>query len=81
MFRARLYEGLWLHILHLGTYVKKLSKMVYLKNRRYLPLDSKWRDDCKNFPEKAAELRTPSPLRKFERVKSLHFSYDAAKAQ
>ena len=64
--------------MYAGTYIKSLSKMVYLENRRFLPLTSSLRSDKKNFPCKSQEnCPKPSP-RTFAEVKSNHEAYDNA---
>ena len=55
--------------------------MTYLQNRRYLPLQSKLRYDNKHFPEKTVELRLPPQERQYDKVKSLHISYDTLKTK
>ena len=56
---------------HLGTYSHDLHKMIYLQNRRYLPLNSKLRQQ-KGLPSKKAELEPPPKKRKFDEVKEQH---------
>ena len=67
--------------MHAGVYNKTLSKMVYLGNRRFLPLSSPLRHDKQNFPSKSEELLPCPSQRTFVEVKSGHNAYDNAKKQ
>ena len=65
-------------LLHVGTYCSELHKMVYLQNRRFLPMDSVLRKDTKQFPSKTSEVRDAPPMRVYETVKDCHKAYDLA---
>ena len=64
--------------LTVGTYCSELHKMVYLQNRRFLPMDSVLRKDTKQFPSKTCEMHAAPPIRSYETVKKCHKAYDLA---
>lgn len=64
--------------LTVGTYSSELHKMVYLQNRRFLPMDSVLRKETKQFPSKTHEVRDTPPMRAYETVKDCHKAYDLA---
>lgn len=62
-----------------GTWNEHLHKMVYIKNRRYLPLDSDLRSDDSGFPDQSVENSAPPRQRDYEKLKSVHHAYDKTK--
>ena len=67
--------------LFIGTYFQDLHKMVYLKNRRFLPHDSDLRLDSENFPDKAPELSDAPSSRCYDILKDIHEAYDATQTK
>ena len=63
----------------LGTWSEPLHKMIYLQNRRFLPLSSHLRSDVVNFPDKSTETRSPPKYRDYKQIKAVHHAYEKAK--
>lgn len=38
------------YCIYTGTYCSELNKMIYLQNRRYLPMESTVREQTKGYP-------------------------------
>ncbi len=55
--------------------------MVYLDNRRYLPMSSSLRQDKDSFPSKDEENREPPSYKDYATMKDVHAAYDAAKTK
>ena len=64
-----------------GTYFTELHKMVYLDNRRYLPMSSSLRQESESFPSKSEEVRPTPSRRAYTTLKNVHAAYDAAKTK
>ena len=73
------YIVIMLLFLSIGTYNKDLQKVVYLDNRRYLPIDSSLRNETVEFPSKQEELSIAPPKRNFDSIKIYHKAVDNAK--
>ena len=61
-----------------GDYNKELFKMVYLQNRRFLPMSSELRKQSQSFPYKHEEEREPPAHRTWAEAQQLHIAYDNA---
>ena len=68
-------------IIHVGTYNKELTKMVYLQNRRFLPLTSPIREEIQNFPSHGTENRVCPGKRTYSEIRQLHEAYSQAKSK
>ena len=55
--------------------------MVYLENRKFLPMCSPLRQDETNFPSKSKELLPPPTARTYAEMKQNHLAYDKAKSK
>ena len=66
-------------ILIAGSRDSHLDKMVYLHNRRFLPMTSPLRLDQENFPQKSTEMSTPPAKRQYNKhIMAYHHAYDNA---
>lgn len=75
----QLFNLILSYILYItGTYCSDLHKMVYLQNRRYLPIDSPLRREKRGFPVRDTELLGPPVKRAYNCVRDHQVAFEHA---
>ena len=79
---ARLFLSNWssYNLLHcIGEYSHEMKKMIYMENRRFLPLSHPLRKQTDGFPSRSTEERPPPEAKNMCDMLSYHQAYENAK--